>query len=80
MVAVIDSVYLPAVPVAGVPLSTPVAVLKVTPPGNAPVSANLVGELVAVTVKLPAVPTVKLVLLALVMLGTADGLTVSVNV
>ncbi len=42
------------------PLST-----SVTPPGKLPVSLRLgVGEAVVVTVKLPAPPTVKVVLLA----------------
>jgi len=52
-----------------VPLSTPAA-LKVTPLGRAPVSVNVgVGKPVAVTVNDPAVPTTKVVLLALVMVG-----------
>ena len=41
-----------------------------TPLGRVPVSLSAgVGEPVVVTVKLPAVPTVKVVLLALVMAG-----------
>src|SRR5712692_6732653 len=64
--------YVPPVPAAGVPLSTPVLPLKVTPLGRAPVSLKSgAGLPVAVTVKLPAVPTVKAVLLALVMAGAA---------
>jgi non-ribosomal peptide synthetase component E (peptide arylation enzyme) len=44
--------------------------VKVTPLGNAPVSViDGVGLPVAVTVKLPTVPTVKAVLLALVIAG-----------
>jgi hypothetical protein len=45
-----------------VPLSTPVEALKVTPAGKAPASLNVgVGLPVAVTLKEPAVPTVKVV-------------------
>ena len=55
---------------AGVPLSAPVVALSVTPLGSAPVSVNVgAGEPVAVTVNDPAVPTVKVVLLALVIAG-----------
>jgi hypothetical protein len=55
---------------AGVPLTTPLAVLNVTPLGSAPLSLNVgAGEPVAVTVNEPAVPTVKVALLALVMAG-----------
>jgi hypothetical protein len=62
--------YVPPVPAAGVPLRTPVVVLNVTPVGSAPVSLNVgAGNPVAVTVKVPPVPTVKVVLLALVMAG-----------
>ncbi len=44
----------------GVPLRTPVAVLKVTPVGNVPVSLNVdAGNPDAVTVKFPSEPTVK---------------------
>ena len=56
------------------PLST-----NVTPVGSVPVSLSAgVGKPVVVTVKLPAVPTVKVVLLALVMAGA--WLTVRVKV
>ena len=67
---------------AGVPLSTPVVVLNVTPLGSVPLSLSVgVGTPVAVTVKLPAVPTVKVVLLALVMAGAwVAWLTVRVKV
>jgi hypothetical protein len=76
--------YVPAVPEAGVPLSVPVPFplsLNVTPLGSAPVSLSEgVGLPVAVTVKLPAVPTVKVVLLALVIAGDVPPLpTVSVK-
>src|SRR5207245_7880099 len=56
----------------------PVLVLKVTPEGNVPASLKVgAGKPVAVTVKLPAVPTVNVVLLALVMAGA--WFTVSVK-
>jgi len=58
--------YVPPVPAPGVPLSTPVPGLNVTPVGNVPVSLNVgLGVPVAVTVNVPAVPTVKVVLFAL---------------
>ena len=42
--------------------------MNVTPPGSAPLSLSVgVGKPVVVTVKLPDVPTVNVVLLALVM-------------
>ncbi len=54
----------------GVPLRTPVAVLKETPAGKAPDSERVgAGDPPAVTVKVPAVPTVNTVLLALVIVG-----------
>ena len=57
-------------PTAGVPLSTPVLALNVTPLGSAPTSLSVgAGVPVAVTVNVPAVPTVKVVLLVLVMAG-----------
>ena len=56
-----------------VPLSVAVPLplsANVTPLGRAPVSVTAgVGKPVAVTVKLPAAPTVKVVLVALVMAG-----------
>jgi len=62
--------YVPPVPAPAVPLRTPVVVLNVTPVGSAPVSLNVgAGNPVAVTVNVPAVPTVNVVLLALVMAG-----------
>jgi hypothetical protein len=52
--------------------------LNDTPAGKAPVSLNVgVGEPVAVTVNVPAVPTVKVVVFALVIAGT--WFTVSVK-
>ena len=67
------------VPAAGVPLSTPVVALSVTPLGRVPVvvKVKLLGWPVAVTVKLPAVPTVKVVSAVLVIV--ADSVTVSVK-
>ena len=65
-------------PTVGVPASMPVAAVKVTPEGNAPDSDSVgVGEPVAVTVNDPAVPTVNVVLFALVI--AADWFTVSVK-
>src|SRR5262245_66166377 len=62
--------YVPPVPAAGVPESTPVPALNVTPEGNAPLSLSVgVGNPVLVTVKVPAVPTVNVVLLADVIAG-----------
>ena len=50
----------------------PVAAVKVTPVGRVPVIERVgIGEPVAVTVNAPAVPSVKLVLLALVMMGAS---------
>jgi hypothetical protein len=73
--------YDPPVPVPGVPLSTPEAVLNVTPAGNAPVSLNDVGDPVAVTWNIPDVPTVKVVLAALEIDGAwVPCFTVSVKV
>ena len=70
LLAVKLMLYVPAAPAAGVPLKTPVAALNVTPLGNVPVSLNVgVGEPVAVTVKEPAVPTVNVVLFALLIAG-----------
>jgi len=64
--------YVPFVPVAGVPLNAPVAVLNVTPLGSAPVSLRVgAGKPVAVTVNVPAVPTENVVLAALVIWGAA---------
>ncbi len=55
------------------PLRTPVAVLKVTPDGSDPVRASEgVGLPDAVTVKVPATPSVKTELSALVIAGP-DG-------
>ena len=65
-------------PAAGVPPSTPVPALNVTPLGSDPVALRLgAGKPVAVTVNDPAVPTTNVVLFALVMAGA--WLTVSVK-
>ena len=73
MLAVIVNAYVPAVPDAGVPLNVAVPfplLTNVTPLGSAPVSVrDGVGDPVAVTVKLPAVATVNVVVLALVIAG-----------
>ena len=61
---------MPLVFAAGVPLSTPVLPLNVTPLGSAPVSLKVdAGKPLAVTVNVPAVPTLKVVLFALVIAG-----------
>src|SRR5579872_1035194 len=62
--------YTPPVPAPGVPASTPVELLNVTPDGSDPVSVNVgAGSPVAVTLKVPGVPEVNVVLLALVIAG-----------
>src|SRR5258708_36805064 len=68
--AVMVMEWLPPVTAAGVPLSTP-AEVNVTPLGRVPVSlkVTVVGKPEAVTVKVPALPTLNVVLLALVMAG-----------
>ena len=72
LLAVIVTVYVPAAP-DGVPPSVPLPFplsLNVTPLGSVPVSVrDGVGVPVVVTVKLPAVPTVNVVLVALVITG-----------
>ena len=74
LLAVKVSKYVPPLPDAGVPLNVPVPFplsLNVTPLGSAPVSVSVgVGAPVVVTVKLPAVPTVNVVVFALVTAGT----------
>jgi hypothetical protein len=66
----------------GVPLSVPVEAVNVTPPGSVPASVSVgAGDPVAVTLNVPAVPTVKAVLFALVIDGAvpvAAGVTVMV--
>ena len=64
--------YVPSVPVAGVPASRPVEVLNVRPVGRVPLSTKTgVGDPVAVTVNDPKAPTVNAVLFGLVMTGAA---------
>ncbi len=66
--------YVPLVPAAGVPASAPIAAVNVTPVGNAPVSLRVgVGVPVAVTMKDPAVPTINVVLLLLVIVVPVFG-------
>jgi hypothetical protein len=82
LLAVIVSGYVPPVPVAGVPPSVAVPFplfVNVTPLGSAPLSLidDTVGFPVVVTAKLPAVPTVNVVLLPLVIAGA--WFTVSVK-
>ena len=65
----------------GVPLSTPVEVLNVTPAGSVPVSPRVgVGVPVAIIMNVPAVPTVKVVLLALVIAGAWFAVTAGFTV
>ena len=74
MLAVVVNEYDPPVAAAGVPLSVAVPLalfVKVTPAGSAPLSVMVVteGEPVVVMVKIPALPTVNVVVLALVIAG-----------
>ena len=70
--------YVPPVPPAGVPESRPVAALKGTPLGRLPVTPRVgAGVPVAVTLKLPALPTVNVVELAEVMAGASLTLIVT---
>jgi hypothetical protein len=58
------------VPAAGVPARRPVEGVKVTPAGGFPLRVKLgVGTPLAVTVKVPAVPTGNVVLFVLVITG-----------
>ncbi len=82
LAAVKVNAYAPAVPAAGVPLSVPVPSplsTNVTPAGSAaPVRViAATGKPVVVTVNVPGVPTVKLVVFALVIAGV--WFTVSVK-
>jgi len=66
---------------AGVPLSTPVFPLNVTPLGSAPVSVKVdAGKPVAITVNVPAVPTLNVVLFRLVIVGAWFTVTSKVPV
>lgn len=70
---------MPPVPAAGVPLKTP-AVERVTPLGRVPVLVNVgAGLPVAVTLKDPAVPTVKVVAAALVNAGAVPATTTKLS-
>jgi len=73
LLAVKVRVYVPPLPDAGVPPSVAVPFplsLKVTPLGSTPASVRVaVGAPVVVTVKLPAVPTINVILFPLVMTG-----------
>ena len=74
LVAVKVIAYVPPIPAAGVPESVPVPFrlsVKVTPEGKAtpPLAMVGAGKPVVVTVKLPSVPTVKVVAFALVIAG-----------
>ena len=79
LLAVMVMGYVPPVPAAGVPLSTPAA-LNVTPLGSVPLSLKfiVVGKPEAITVNEPAVPTVNVALAPLVIAGAWS--TVNVNV
>jgi hypothetical protein len=78
LVAVNVMGYVPAVPLTGVPLSTCVLALNVTPFGRAPLSLNVgAGFPVAVTVNVPVWPTANAVLLALVITGAWAAVTVN---
>jgi hypothetical protein len=75
--AVNVKLYVPLVPTTGVPLKTPVDALNVTPVGNAPDSLSVgTGEPLAVTTKLPTLPTLKAVVLALVIAGPSSTVRV----
>jgi hypothetical protein len=70
--------YTLPLPAAGVPASTPVAEVNVTPLGNVLLVVIVgAGVPLAVTVNVPAVPTVKVVLVPLVKAGA--WFTVSVK-
>ena len=77
LVAVMVIGYVPLDPMIGVPDSTPVVELRVTPVGSVPVSLKVgAGKPVAVTAKVPAVPTVKVAALPEVMTGAWSTVTV----
>src|SRR5215472_14669475 len=68
--------YVPTLPDAGVPLSVPVPFalpVKVIPLGNAPASVKVgAGKPVVITGNDPEAPTVKVVVLALVIVGASS--------
>ncbi len=60
-------------PATGAPPNTPVDTLKLTPLGSVPFALSVgVGVPVAVTVKLPAAPTVNIALVLLVIVGATE--------
>src|SRR5437899_11766789 len=70
--------YVPLVPASGVPANTPLGASNATPDGNPPTSDNVgAGTPLAVTVNVPADPTVNAVDDALVIVGAS--LTVRVK-
>ena len=70
LLALMVSEYVPPVPPAGVPESTPVVLFRVTPLGRVPVTPKVgAGSPEAMTVKLPALPAVKAAELAEVIAG-----------
>src|ERR1035441_7089072 len=76
LVAPIVMEYVPPVPGAGVPLSTPPE-LRVTPAGRAPVSLKVdAGKPEAVTVKVPELPVLKVAWFTLVMEGASSTVSV----
>src|ERR1035438_6561454 len=80
LVAPIVMEYVPPVPAAGVPLSTPPE-LSVTPAGSAPVSLKVdAGKPEAVTVKVPELPVLKVAWFRLVMEGASSTVSVKLCV
>jgi hypothetical protein len=70
LLAIIVMEYIPCVSGPGVPPSTPLTAPNEIPAGSAPVSLKVGdGKPVAVTLNVPGLPTVKLVLFALVIAG-----------
>jgi hypothetical protein len=81
LLAVKVMLYVPTVPDAGVPLSTPVKESKLTPLGSVPVLLKAgLGKPVAVTVNVPPVPNVNDVLFALVIAGAWSTVSVKLCV
>jgi hypothetical protein len=76
LVALITMEYVPPVPAAGVPLSTPPE-LRLTPVGRAPVPLKVdPGKPEAVTVKVPELPVLKVAWFRLVMEGASSTVSV----
>ena len=80
LVAVTVKLKMPLLPTAGVPLRTPVELLRLTPTGRVPlVTLKLAaGKPVTVKVNVPAEPATKPVLSALVKVGDPPMLIVRV--